>query len=195
MRRSLGKEQQIARLHLDLFHKPHVVFIGAHFVRRRLCQLVAPGDNRESTVSGTTVGKLPRDRDSATVDLAVLLMVPRRLAERFATSVEPVTFRTLLRLDHQRAVIEPEALPAELVEPRNHERVDEQFPERLAILRLPPEHARQFDTAGGTRQRFRSTRQPAGVEMSGSVHVRVENAIQFRDLGLAQHVGNHQIAA
>ncbi len=121
-------------------------------------------------------------------------MIPGRLAERFAAPVQPMTFSPLFRADQKRTVIQTESPSAEFIKPRHHPRVHQQLSERLVILGLPAEHPRQLDPAGVPPESLGTSRQPARLERSRLIQLRIDRRVARIDLRLTQHTRNHKVS-
>ena len=161
MRHRLGKKQHIARLHHRLIDQTHIVLYGTHLSGRRLRRLMTPRHTGKTTIALIHIRQLPRHSNPPTENLSILLVIPHRLAKRFATAVQCMTLSALVRANQQRTVIQAKALTAKLIQTTHHNRMNEQLPKRLAIGFGPAQHPRKLAPALFTRKRRRTPCQTA----------------------------------
>ncbi|MDD9986954.1 MAG: hypothetical protein OXQ31_11830 [Spirochaetaceae bacterium] len=130
----------------DHVHGGVPIAAGLHAFGRRFHGLVAARHHAHASFAG----QLPRRAHGAREDAAVLLVIPRGGRERLSASLQlrpgPVAAG-----EQPRAVVQPEAGAAQLVQPRHHGRMNQQAPERLPVRLGPAEHARGLRRRAGDR--------------------------------------------
>ena len=173
MSHRLRKKEHIARLHHGLIDQPHIVLCRTHLSGCWLGCLMTPRHTGKSTIAFVDICQLPRHSNTATENLPILLVIPHRLAKRFAAAVQLMTLCAFARANQQRPVIQAKALAAKLIQTAHHNRMNQQFPKRLAIGFGPAQHARKLAPALFARKRGRTPRQAPIFDRSRSNFIPV----------------------